>query len=81
MKSGTEPVRAKPKFNEADFLLPSETWADVSVLKISWELACLTVDPPHLAKGPTLKTHFLSKLEIDGESLACHSADKQTTSD
>lgn len=82
--SGTEPIRARPKFNEADILLPSESLADVSVLKMSWGLrkgwllAYLTVDPPSLAKGPTLKTHFLLKLEINGESLACHSADKPT---
>ena len=36
--SGTEPLRTRPKFNEADILLPSESMGNVSVLKSSWVL-------------------------------------------
>lgn len=35
--SRTEPTRAGPKLNNADILLPSESLAGVSVLKISWD--------------------------------------------
>lgn len=34
--SGAEPVRTRPKWNEADLLLPLESLADVSFLKMSW---------------------------------------------
>lgn len=36
--SGTEPTRARPEYDQADIFLPSESLADVSVLKISWGL-------------------------------------------